>query len=145
MATLAKNRRARYDYSVLEEFDAGIELTGHETKSAKLGHPNITGAHSIIRGKEAYLVGVEIPSFQPNNAPADYDPERTKKLLLKQEEINYLTGKLQENLTLVPLSLYTKRGLVKVKLGLAKGRQKHDRREYLKKREANKEIRRHLK
>jgi len=145
MPQLAENRRARYDYEILETFDAGIELSGHEAKSAKLGNPSVAGGHGIIRGGEAYLVGVELPSFQPQNAPDSYDPARVRKLLLKRDEIQYLTGKLQEQLTLIPLSLYTERGLVKVKLGLGKGRKKRDRREYLKKRQAQREIEQHTK
>ena len=142
MSTLATNKRAGFDYEVLEKFTAGIELTGHEVKSAKIGHPNIAGAHTIIRDDEAFLVGVNIPSFQPNNAPSDYDPIRTRKLLLRRNEIKHLAGKAQSGLTLVPLKLYTERGLIKVEIALAKGRKKYDKRELIKKRETEREIRR---
>ncbi len=141
MSALTINKRATFDYEVLEKFTAGIELTGHETKSAKLGHPNIVGAHAIIRGNEAFSVSIDIPSFQPLNAPSDYNPLRTRKLLLKRSEIKYLAGKLRSGLTLVPLKLYTDHGLVKVEIALARGRKKHDKRELIKKRESEREIR----
>ena len=98
-----------------------------------------------MRDDGPHILGMNISSFQPKNAPADYDSERTKKLLLTKKEINYLTGKLQENLTLVPLRLYTKRGLVKIELGLGRGRKKKDKREYLKKREAKREMKEFIK
>ena len=142
MATLAINKRAGFDYEILEKFTAGMVLTGHEVKSAKVGHPNIAGAHAIIRDDEAFLVGVNIPSFQPNNAPSDYDPLRTRKLLLRRSEIRHIAGKTRAGLTFVPLKLYTKRGLVKVEIALARGRKKHDKRELIKRRETSKEIRR---
>ncbi|MBI4033983.1 MAG: SsrA-binding protein SmpB [Candidatus Brennerbacteria bacterium] len=143
MTAIATNRRARFDYEILEKFKAGIELTGHEAKSIKMGRLNISGAHAIARSGELYILGMEVPSFQPKNAPSDYDPKRTKKLLMNRKEINYLTGKLQTNLTLVPLSVYTDRGLVKIELGLGRGRKKKDKRELIKKREMEKEIRKH--
>ncbi|MCP6720077.1 MAG: SsrA-binding protein SmpB [Patescibacteria group bacterium] len=141
MSTLAINKRATFDYETLEKFTAGIELTGHETKSMKLGHPNIVGAHAIIRDNEVFSVNIDIPSFQPLNAPSNYDPLRTRKLLLRRSEIKYLAGKLLSGLTLVPLKLYTDHGLVKVEIALARGRKKHDKRELIKKRESDREIR----
>ncbi|MFH0712429.1 MAG: SsrA-binding protein SmpB [Candidatus Jorgensenbacteria bacterium] len=143
MKVLALNKRAGFDYEILEKFKAGIELTGHEAKSIKMGRINIAGSHAIIRGGELYVLGMEVPSFQPGNAPTDYDPKRTKKLLMNREEINYLIGKLEANLTLVPLRVYTDRGLVKVELGLGRGRKKKDKRELIKKRETEREIRGH--
>ncbi len=140
--TLAENRRARFDYDILETFEAGIELTGQEVKSVKGGRCNLSGAYAILRGGEVVLLNAEIPAYQPKNAPADYDPSRTRRLLLRREEIKELTGKLHENgLTLVPLSLYTKRGMIKAALGLARSRKKHDKREVLKKRTAQREMR----
>lgn len=143
MKVLALNKRAGFDYEILEKFKAGIELTGHEAKSIKMGRINIAGSHAIIRGGELYVLGMEVPSFQPGNAPTDYDPKRTKKLLMNRGEINYLIGKLEANLTLVPLRVYTDRGLVKVELGLGRGRKKKDKRELIKKRETEREIRGH--
>jgi len=142
MAIYAVNRRANFDYEFSEKFTAGIALTGHETKSVKMGRCDIVGSRAIIKNNEAYLVGANIPSFQPNNAPSGYDPTRTRKLLLKREEIKYLIGKLQTGLTLVPLQIYTKRGFLKVELGLGHAKKKSDRREVIRKREVEREIRR---
>ena len=143
MADLATNKRAGFDYEILEKFPAGAELTGHEAKSVKSGRINIAGAHAVIRNGEVFIIGMEIPSFQPKNAPPDYNPGRTKKLLLKKEEIKYLTGKIQGGLTLIPLKVYTHHGLVKIELGLGRGRKKHDKRELIKKRQVEREIRGH--
>ena len=140
MKVFAQNRRARFDYEILETLEAGISLTGHEAKSIKSGHISITGAHVIIRGGDAYVIGMEIPSFQPKNAPQEYDEDRTRKLLLKKEELRYLTGKMQSNLTLVPIKLYSKKAFLKLELGLARGRKKYDKREVIKKRETKREI-----
>lgn len=142
MKTLSTNRRARFDYEILEKFKAGIELTGHEAKSIKMGGASIAGAYAVARNGELFLIGMDVPSFQPKNAPPDYDPKRTRKLLLNRWEINELLGKLRTNLTLVPLSVYTDRGLVKIELGLGRGRKKKDKRELIKKRETEREIRR---
>jgi SsrA-binding protein len=142
MEIFAINKRANFDYEILEKFTAGIALTGHETKSVKMGRCDIVGSRAIIKNNEAYLVGANIPSFQPNNAPPGYDPTRTRKLLLKREEIKYLIGKLQTGLTLVPLQIYNKRGFLKVELGLGRAKKKSDKRETIKRREAEKEIRR---
>jgi len=141
MTNLAENKRAGFDYEILEKFSAGVELTGHEVKSAKMGHFNLAGAHAIIRDGEVFLLGASIPSFQPGNAPENYDSERTKKLLLKREEIKYLLGKTKTGLTIVPLRAYTNRGLIKLEIGLARGRKKHDKRELIKKREVKREMR----
>ena len=144
MQGLAENKRARFDYELLETFQAGIELTGHEVKSLKLRGGSLVGAHVIVRNNEAKLVGLEIPSFQPKNAPHEYDATRTKRLLLKKDELKHLFGKTQEGLTIVPIKLYNnKRGLIKIEIALARGRKKHDKRELLKKRDAEAEIRRH--
>lgn len=145
MSFLLVNKRAYFDYEILEKFKAGVELTGHEVKSAKTGRINIVGAYAIIRGNEAFLVGAEISSFQPKNAPEGYDPSRTRRLLLKKEEIRYLFEKIQSGLTLIPLGVSTERGLIKIELGLARGKKKHDKRETIKKREVKREIRKFVK
>mgnify|MGYP001606785949 FL=1 len=142
MTNLAENRRASFDYEILEKFQAGVELTGHEAKSIKMGRFDLAGAHAILRNDEIFLVGANIPSFQPGNAPQNYEPQRTRKLLLKRDEIKYLIGKTQSGLTVVPLRGYTNRGFVKIEIALAKGRKKHDKREVIKKREVKREIRR---
>ncbi|MEK7077339.1 MAG: SsrA-binding protein SmpB [Patescibacteria group bacterium] len=142
MPTLAENKRARFDYEILEVFRAGIELTGHEVKSLKKRGGLLVGAHVIIRGGETYLVGLDVHSFQPGNAPHSFDSTRTKRLLLNKGEINHLFGKTREGLTIIPLKLYDNaRGKIKLDIALARGRKKYDKRELLKKREARREIR----
>ncbi len=142
----ALNKRATYDYQILETFEAGIELYGFEVKAIKNGRVQISGAHALIRGGEAWLINAVIPPYQPANMPTDYDQSRTRRLLLKQSEIKYLMGKTQEKgLTIVPLKLYGKNRILKLQLGLARRKQKADRRELLKKREVKKNIERTLK
>ncbi|MEK7630016.1 MAG: SsrA-binding protein SmpB [Patescibacteria group bacterium] len=142
MSRVSVNKRATFDYDVAEKFTAGLVLTGHEVKSVKTGHCDIAGSRAIVKNNEIFLVGMNIPSFQPKNAPKGYDPVRTRKLLMKKSEIKYLTGKLQSGLTLLPLKTYTERGFVKVELGLGRLRKKEDKREVIKKRETERDIRR---
>ena len=144
MKTTAANRRAEFDYEILERFEAGLVLSGHEVKSVRLGNPNLAGARAIIRGEEAYVVGLQIPSFQPGNEPDGYDAERTRKLLLSKEEIQRLFGKTQTGLTLIVTKLYSKNRLLKLEVALARGKKKYDKREAIKKKETQREIRRSL-
>jgi len=145
MNLLAKNKRAYFDYEILEKFEAGISLTGQEVKSIKLGRISLKGSYVILKDKEVFLVGCHIPAYQPKNAPLDYNPERSRKLLLKKSEIKGLIGKTKiKGLTLVPLRVYTKRGIIKLEIALAKGKKKADKRELIKKREAEREIKRAL-
>jgi len=151
MTSYSENRRAFFDYEILEKFEAGIELKGFEVKSVKLGRMNLAGCFAVPRGAsrggaELWLLNADIPPYQPNNTPADYDSKRSRRLLLKSEEIKYLLGKIKSaNLTLVPLRVYNKRGLVKLELGLGKPKKKGDKRETIRKREAKREISRTLK
>ncbi|MBU2101189.1 SsrA-binding protein SmpB [Patescibacteria group bacterium] len=146
MKELAKNKRAYFDYQILEEFEAGIELLGFETKAAKSGKISLSGSYARLIDNQVQLVGADIAPYQPNNTPKGYDPERTRRLLLTKKEIKYLTGKMNESgLTVVPLKAYIKGRLVKVSLGLAKSKKKHDKREIIKKRDVDEEIRRSLK
>ena len=139
--TLSENRRARFDYEIQDHYEAGIELTGQEVKSVKTGHGNLSGAYAILRGGEIFLINCQIPPYQPNNTPKEYDPSRTRRLLLKKEEIRELTGKLKEKrLSLIALSFFLKKNLVKVDLGLGRSRKKSDKRELLKKRDVQREI-----
>ncbi len=140
--TLSENRRARFDYEVIETIEAGIELRGFEVKSVKLGRMGIAGSHVIVRGNEAWLLNSQIPPYQQNNTPKDYDPSRTRRLLLRKEEISKLVGRLKErSLSVIPLRVCLKKGLVKVELGLARSRKAADKRELLKKRAAQREMR----
>lgn len=142
MKILSENRRARFDYEILESFEAGLELIGQEVKSIKGGRCNLSSSYGIIKNGEAWLLNAEIPAYQPKNAPTDYESSRSRRLLLHQSEIVKLTGRLHEKgLSLIPIKAYLKRNMIKIELGLARSRKKQDKREYLKKREAQKEIR----
>ena len=146
MKTLSENKKAYFNYLILEKFEAGISLIGQEVKSIKGGRINLAGSYVVLRGEEVYLVGASVPPYQPKNAPADYNPERSRKLLLKKTEIKHLIGKVKERgLTLVPLRMYTKRGKIKLEFGMAKGKKKADKRELIKKREAERDMKRELK
>ena len=142
---LSENRRARFDYDIIDTYEAGIELKGFEVKSVTSGRGNLTGAYAIVRGGEVWLLNMEIPPYQPANMPSDYDSTRTRRLLLKKEEIKVLTGKIKERgLTLIPLKLYSKNRRIKIALGLGKAKKKYDKREAIKKRETEREIRRQM-
>lgn len=146
MKVLVKNKKAYFNYQILEKFEAGISLIGQEVKSIKLGRISLFGSYVVLRDEEVYLIGANIPPYQPKNAPSDYSPERPRKLLLKKSEIKYLIGKTkQKGLTLVPLKMYTKRGKIKLEFGLAKGKRLIDKREKIKKREFEREKERLLK
>jgi len=140
------NKKVYYNYQVLEKFEAGISLIGQEVKSIKSGRISLKGSYVVFKDEELYLIGANIPPYQPKNAPPDYNPERSRKLLLKKSEIKYLIGKSkQKGLTLMPLRVYTKRGKIKLEFGTVKGKKKFDKRELIKKREIEREIRRMLK
>jgi SsrA-binding protein len=149
MADLAENRRARFDYEIKETYDAGIELFGHEVKSVKNGQFQIAGARVLIRGTarrpagiSVYLVNSHIPPYQPKNVPKGYEEDRARRLLLTKSEINELVGALQEKGQMViPLRVFLKNGYIKIELGLARTRKKSDKREVIKKRSHQREIR----
>lgn len=142
MDDIAENRRARFDYEIEEAIEAGIELIGPEVKSAKNGHFQIAGARVLIRGGEAFLVNSHIPPYQPKNMPAGYEEDRSRKILLTRDEIKRFTGALQEKgRMLIPLRAYLKHGFIKLELGLARTRKKSDKREAIKKRAHDREIR----
>ena len=141
----SENRRARFDYQILDTLEAGIALTGVEVKSVRAGKANIAGSFAAVRGGELFLLGADIPPYQPANTPAGYDPTRARKLLARAQEIKMLAGKLKtERLTIVPLKMYNQHGLIKVELALARPKQKADRREAIKKREVTREMKRAL-
>ena len=146
MRPFAENKKAYFNYKILEKFDAGISLIGQEVKSIKLGRANLAGSYVILKNNEVFLVGCSVPPYQPKNAPQDYNPERSKKLLLRKSEIKYLIGKSkQKGLTLLPLKLYPKGGKIKLEFGIAKGLKKVDKRDLIKKRETQREIDKELK
>ena len=142
MADIAENRKARFDYEIVGSYEAGIELKGYEVKSARSGKFQIAGARTIIRGGEAWLVNSHIPPYQPKNTPAGYEEDRSRRLLLTKDEIKELTGALQEKgRMLVPLRAYLKNGFIKIELGLGRPRKKSDKREVIKKRSHQREMR----
>jgi len=146
MTTLIDNRKAHFNYEVVDKYEAGIELLGFEVKSIKGGRAILAGAFAIIRGGEVYLMNMQIPPYQVGNTPLDYDPTRTRKLLLSKKQIKELTDQdNKKGLTMVPLSLYSKGRLIKVELAVVKGKKTYDKRETIKKRETDIEMRRTLK
>jgi len=147
MVIITENKKARFDYQILETYEAGIELKGFEVKAIKSGRINLAGSYAIIRDHQVWLLNADIPPYQPKNTPADYDSKRTRRLLLNKKEIKNLIGSTQEKgLTLVPLKVYTKgkQQKIKVEIGLAKSRKKADKRELIKKRNIEADIRRYL-
>ena len=145
MGSLGENKKAFFNYEVLEKLEAGLVLFGQEVKSIKLGRISLAGAYVIIRGGEAYLINANVPPYQPKNIFQDYDPMRPRKLLLKKSEIKYLIGKAeQKHLTLVPLRVYTKKGKIKIEVGVGKGRKKVNKKELIKKRETDLDLKREL-
>ncbi len=148
MKTIITNKEGLYSYEVLEKFQAGLVLTGPETKSVKLGQVSLKGSFIQIDSKnEAWLVNSYVGAYKPAKGhQIGYEPERRRKLLLNRKEIDSLIGKKQQKgLTIIPISIYTNRRLVKVEIALAKGKTKIDKRESIKKREVQREISRTLK
>lgn len=146
MPTLAVNKRARFDYDILEKFEAGLVLSGAEVKSVRQGSASLKGAFVTFRGDEAFLTNATIPRYKFSSPEIPYDSSASRKLLLKKKEIAYLTGKKTEDgLTIVPLSLYTSGRTIKVELGIGRGKKRHDKRETIKRRDTNRDIRRKLK
>lgn len=146
MKILAINRQAQRDYKILETYEAGLVLTGAEVKAAKLGQINLKGAYiTINQKKEVLLVNSHIALYKKSNLP-HYNSKRNRKLLLHKKEIQSLIGKsAQKGLTIVPLKVYIKNGLVKLEFGLSRGKKKWDKRQGIKEREAKRQIQRSLK
>jgi SsrA-binding protein len=144
--SLVHNKLATRDYDVLEKLEAGIELFGFEVKSLREKQGSLRGAYVTIDTRGAKLVGASIPPFQPGNTPADYDPERERRLLFSKKELREFSRKLETpGLTLIPISLYNKGGLIKVEIALARGKKKFDKRETIKKKDQQRDIERVVK
>jgi SsrA-binding protein len=138
--SIARNRRARHEYHILETWEAGIALTGTEVKSLRLGKANLTDAFGVVKDGEVYLLNLHIAPYEQGNI-FNHEPTRTRKLLLHRREIRRLIGAVErQGLTLVPLELYFKRGKAKVALALARGKKQHDKRDDERKREDEREI-----
>lgn len=146
MTILAENRKARFDFELLETYEAGIELFGFEVKAIKNHKINLEGSYVFPRYGEFFLVGATIAPYQPKNTPKDYEPTRERKLLLHKSEISYLLGKIsQKGLTILPNKVYSKNGRIKLEIALARKFKKHDKRERIKERETKRKIERTLK
>jgi SsrA-binding protein len=130
------NPKASFDYEILETIEAGLVLEGHEVKSIKTGKVSIKGSYVKIVNGEPFLIGANISPYQPANTPKDYDPQRSRKILLSKKEISVLTGTSQAHgLTLIPLKIYDKRGRLKLLVGIARGKKKYDKRETIKRKD----------
>jgi SsrA-binding protein len=139
--TIAENRKARFDYHIIETWEAGVSLLGTEVKSIREGRVNLRDSYARVDNGEIWMLNVHISPYS-HRGSAEHQELRQRKLLLHRDEIRKMVGKVAEKgLTLVPLELYFKKGRVKVLLGLAKGKQAHDKRETLRKREVDRETR----
>lgn len=138
--SIARNKRARFDYHILDTYEAGLVLRGTEVKSLRDGRANISDAYGIIKDGEAFLLNLHISPYE-RGGYTNHEPERTRKLLLHRKEIRRLIGAVErEGLTLIPLELYFKRGVAKVTLALGKGKKLHDKRDTERDRDAAREI-----
>ena len=143
MPVLATNKKAHFDYEILQTFEAGLQLTGQEVKSAKKGSAKLKGSYVVITGDEAFLLNMHIPKYAKAGSIPNYDPYRSRKLLLKRKELDLLIGKKNEKgLTLIPTKLYTKYGKIKLEFGIGRGKKKYEKKETIKKRDLDREIKR---
>ena len=137
---IARNKRARHDYHILDTWEAGLVLTGTEVKSLRDGKANLADAYAIVTGGEVFLLNLHIAPYEQGNQ-FNHEPTRTRKLLLNRKEIRKMIGSVErQGLTLVPLELYFRRGKAKVALALGKGKKLHDKRETTRERDAEREI-----
>lgn len=144
-SAVATNRKARHDYTIEEVYEAGIALKGNEVKSIREGRVSLKDSHGIIRNGELFILNMHISPYS-HDSSKEYDPIRTRKLLLHKREIKRLIGKTQQKgYTLVPLKLYFKRGYVKIEMGLGKGKRLFDKRREIAKRDAQRDMQRELK
>jgi SsrA-binding protein len=135
-----KNKKAYFNYEILDTFEAGVVLTGAEVKSVKSGRMNFSDAYVKIIGGELWLVGADISRYQFDGS-MEYDPKRSRKLLVKRKELLEIESNLkQKNLTLIPVSVYTTRGKVKVEVGYGRGRKRHEKKERLKEKDQKREL-----
>ena len=146
MTSLAENRKARFEFEILEPFEAGIELLGLEVKAIKTHKMTLEGSYVFPRKGDFYLVGATISPYQPNNTPKDYEPMRERKLLLHKKEIDYLIGKAAtRGLTILPIRVYNKGSRIKIEIAIARKLKSHDKRDRIKEREDKRKIERTLK
>ncbi len=142
-AELIYNKKINVDYEVLETFEAGIELLGQEVKSLRSNQGSLLGAHITVRGGEVFLIASNIPPYQIKNTPTDYDSKRNRKLLLNKAQIQQLASlEAKKGLTIVPISMYNKAKKIKVQIAVVRGKKKFDKREDIKKRDVDRDLRR---
>lgn len=138
---LAYNKRAVFDYEILEKIEAGLQLLGTEVKSVRAGHMSLRGAFVTIHDNEAFLTNATIPPWQAKNSPGDYDPLRSRKLLIRKEELKRLIGsKSSQGLTVVPIRAYDRHGKLKLEIALARGKKKYEKKEQKKERDIQRDI-----
>jgi SsrA-binding protein len=146
MTSLAFNKRANFDYSISDTYEAGLVLTGQEVKSVKLGHISLKESFVTAKGSELFLTNAHVTPYKHAGEIKSYEPTRSRKLLLKKSEIRRLIGKIRtEGLTLVPIRVYTKKRLIKLEFGVGKGKKKFDKRADIAKKEDSRRIKRALK
>ena len=142
MKVLTSNRKARFNYDIIETMEAGLVLSGAEVKSVRLGRASLSGSHLSIKEGEVWLTNTSIPPYQVNNTPASYKIDQDRKILLNKNEIRSLIGQTKEKgATLIPLRIYTKKNKIKLEIALARGRSKKGKRDVLKKRDLEREMR----
>lgn len=146
MSVLAENKKAKFDYELLEELEAGLVLQGHEVKSVRNGGINLKGSFVSFHNGDAWLTNAHIRKYKYAGSLKDYDPTKSRKLLLSKKQIRYLQGKSQEKgLTIVPISVYTKGPRIKVAIAIGRGKKRYDKRRSIKEREQKRTVRRALK
>lgn len=146
MPTLAVNKRAKYDYEILDTLEAGLVLFGHEVKSIRAGRMSLLGSYVTIANGGARLIGSHVQRYPQAGPLPDYDPDRTRQLLVHKRELAKLSGKMeQKGLTLVPISVYTKGSKIKLEFGIGRGKKQFEKKEQIKRRDVDREIRRALK
>ncbi len=146
MEILINNKKAYFNYEIIEKYVGGIELFGFEVKSIKAEQGSLEGAYVTIRGGEAYLIGANIPAFQAKNSPESYDPIRNRRILLTKKEISELAlVELKKGFAIVALAMYNAGGKIKIGIGTARGKKQFDKRESIKKRDTEREMRREMK
>lgn len=143
--SLAQNKKAFHDYEILEKFEAGLVLTGGETKAAKSGSVNLKGAFVVVRGAEAFITNMHIGTYAKAHSDKPTDQLRSRKLLLHKRQIDYLRAKREaDRLTIIPLALFVTRNRVKLEIALARGKRKYEKRDTIKKRDLDRAIHRNM-
>jgi SsrA-binding protein len=144
--TIVDNRRANYEFEILETFEAGLELTGTEVKSIRAGKANLQDAFTLIRGGEAWLLNMHVSPHGTASLVFNHDPTRRRKLLLHRKQINHLSGMVdQKGLTVIPLKLVLSRGWIKAHIAVARGKKLYDKRHSIKERDIKRDTQRELK